>query len=283
MQEQERFIVPGLGIVVVLSIFVIGAPLAYQVLLVLLGVAAVGTYFLPHGVQVETRIAIATIGLLILIFITSLGFWAALLSFAGIGALQLRHRDTLQNPPHTFGYLNSVLARRGGASGAAPQADAGDEDDASSGRHTAEDAESARPLPAPQVSPVLVKVPHIIAGAACVMIVIAAFLPWATVLGLGVSGIEGDGVLTLVLGVMATAAVAASAFWQRCRWAAVPAAIMGVAVAGIGVYDWSNVAEEARGVGGLASVGVGLVLTTIAGVILVPASVWAFVAARKGA
>ena len=286
MQEQERFIVPGLGVVIVLSIFVIGAPLAYQVLLVLLGVAAVGTYFLPHGVQVETRIAIAAIGLLILIFITSLGFWAALLSFAGIGALQLRHRDTLQNPPHTVGWLNSVLARRGGAGGAAPQADAGDGDDAPSGRHTAEDAESARPLPAPQTgSPAQIKVPHIVAWAASTMVVIAAFLPWATALGVGVAGIEGDGVITLVLGVMAAAAIAAGAFWKR--WAAIPAAVIGVAVAGIGVYDWVQIETEETfnvvGLRGVVSVGVGLYLTAIAGVVLALAGAWAFVAAKKSA
>ncbi len=57
MQVQERLIVPGLGVVILLSVFLMGAPLMYLLLLGLLGLAAVGTYYVPHAVQVETRIA----------------------------------------------------------------------------------------------------------------------------------------------------------------------------------------------------------------------------------
>ena len=127
MQVQERLIVPGLGVIILLSIFMLGAPLIYLLLLGLLGLAAVGTYYVPHAVQVETRIGIAALGLLILIFyFSSLGFWLALLAFGTIGALQIRYRDALQNPPQTIAWLNMVLARRGtagaggGGGGAAP-------------------------------------------------------------------------------------------------------------------------------------------------------------------
>ena len=61
MQDYERLIVPGLGVVILLSAFLLGVPLIYTLILSLLGAAAVGTYFAPHAVQVETRIAIAAV------------------------------------------------------------------------------------------------------------------------------------------------------------------------------------------------------------------------------
>ncbi len=54
MQIQERLIVPGLGVVTLLSAFMLDVPLVYKLLLGLLGLAATGTYFAPHAVQVET-------------------------------------------------------------------------------------------------------------------------------------------------------------------------------------------------------------------------------------
>lgn len=126
MQVQERLIVPGLGVIILLSSFMLGAPLIYLLLMGLLGLAAVGTYYVPHAVQVETRIGIAALGLIILIFyFSSLGFWLALLAFGTIGALQIRYRDALQNPPQTIAWLNMVLVRRGAAGAAATQTDAG--------------------------------------------------------------------------------------------------------------------------------------------------------------
>ena len=56
MQIQERFIVPGLGLVIFLSIFLLGVPLAYKVLLGLIGLGAFATYFAPRAVQVEIRL-----------------------------------------------------------------------------------------------------------------------------------------------------------------------------------------------------------------------------------
>ena len=43
--------------------------------------------------------------------------------------------------------------------------------------------------------------PQRISLGAAVVVVFAAFLPWAAVFGVGVSGIEGDGVTTLALAV----------------------------------------------------------------------------------
>ena len=90
-----------------------GGGLLLKLLIGLLGLAAVGTYYAPHQVQVETRAAIAVLGLLLLVFyFSSLGFWIVLLSFCIIGALQLQHRGILQYPPRTFAWLNDVLAKR---------------------------------------------------------------------------------------------------------------------------------------------------------------------------
>ena len=112
MREPKEFIIPALGVVVLLSIFILGAShysLAYLIILGLLGLAAVGTYFVPPAVQVELRIAIAGLGLLVLIFMfSSLGFWLALIGFGAIGALQIRHRGILSTQLHTVEWLKSL-------------------------------------------------------------------------------------------------------------------------------------------------------------------------------
>ena len=116
MTVQERIIVPVLGVAILLAVFTMGAPVLYMVLLGLLGLAAVGTYFAPPVVQVETRAGIAVLGLVILVFyFSSLSFWLALLSFGAIGVLQVRHRGMLRKNPATIEWVNAVLARRGSA------------------------------------------------------------------------------------------------------------------------------------------------------------------------
>ncbi|MCY4429359.1 MAG: hypothetical protein OXC11_03075 [Rhodospirillales bacterium] len=118
MQVQERLIVPGLGVVIFLATFILGVPLVYQVALGLLGLAAAGTYFAPQQVQVETRIAIAGLGLVILLIVISTAFWLTLVSFGAIAALQFPYRRELQRHPATFAWLSTVLrtarARRSG-------------------------------------------------------------------------------------------------------------------------------------------------------------------------
>ncbi len=110
MQIQERLIVPCLGVVILLSAFMLGVPLIYKLLLGLLGLAAVGTYFAPYRVQVETRVAIAALGLIILLIVSSTAFWLTLLSFGAIAALQFPHRHKLQRNPATIAWLRTVLA-----------------------------------------------------------------------------------------------------------------------------------------------------------------------------
>lgn len=134
MKEQEQFIVPGLGVVALISVLLLGTTyysLAYLALLGLLGAGAIGSYFLPAAVQVEARVAIAALGLLVLVFMfSSLGFWLALLSFGAIGALQIRHRGILRMPPtHTLEWLKTLQAQLGGggAKAAPSSASPGDE------------------------------------------------------------------------------------------------------------------------------------------------------------
>ena len=112
MQVQERLIVPGLGVVILLAALILGVPLVYKLLLGLLGLAASATYFAPHSVQVETRIAIAALGLIILLLISSTAFWLILMSFGAIAALQIPYRHTLQRSLATVAWLNAVLERR---------------------------------------------------------------------------------------------------------------------------------------------------------------------------
>ncbi len=128
---KEEYIVPALGAIILLSVFgfaASGVSPIYPVLLGILGLAAVGTYFLPAGVQVEMRIAIAVLGLIILvIFFSSVSFWLALLAFGAIGASQIRHGAALSMPPkHTVAYVKTLLDKRGAAGTAGADAAGGD-------------------------------------------------------------------------------------------------------------------------------------------------------------
>ena len=114
MLIQQRFIVPGLGAVILLSAFLLGVPLVYEVLLAVLGLAAAATYFAPSRVQLETRIVIAALGLIILLITGSIAFLLTLLSFGAIAALQFPHRHTLRRSSATIAWLNVLLKRRRG-------------------------------------------------------------------------------------------------------------------------------------------------------------------------
>ncbi len=84
MQVQERLIVPGLGVIILLSSFMLGAPLIYLLLMGLLGLAAVGTYYVPHAVQVETRIGIAALGRVVPIIVGIAGLVVTILAMVYI-------------------------------------------------------------------------------------------------------------------------------------------------------------------------------------------------------
>jgi hypothetical protein len=50
--------------------------------------------------------------------------------------------------------------------------------------------------------------PQRVSGIAIVVVALAAFLPWVSIFGIGVSGIRGDGVLTLILAILGAVALA---------------------------------------------------------------------------
>ncbi len=50
--------------------------------------------------------------------------------------------------------------------------------------------------------------PQRISGIAIVVVALAAFLPWVSIFGISVSGIRGDGIITLVLALVGGAALA---------------------------------------------------------------------------
>jgi hypothetical protein len=88
-------------------------------------------------------------------------------------------------------------------------------------------------------------------------IVIGAFLPWVQVLGIGVAGTNGDGQITLVLGIVV---IVLSLLAKR--WAAITVAVLGALCALIAFADMTNAA--ASGIyltlaGGLVALGAGIV------------------------
>lgn len=91
----------------------------------------------------------------------------------------------------------------------------------------------------------------IYAGAA--IVVVGAFLPWASLLGQSVLGIEGDGSLTLILALIAAGVTAWKGWTDRVRYAT-PA--LGAIIVFIGLYDLSNIS------------GSGIFVTIIGGIIL---------------
>lgn len=156
MRIQEEYVAPALGVVILLALLGLDASPVVMVILGILGVAAVGTYLLPHEVQVELRVAIAAIGLLVLVFfLGSLALWLVLLAFGAMGALQVRHSDALQLPPrHTVEWFKAVLDRSGEARTAAAATAAGEEAGGEGGEEGEGAGETAQAAVAPGLATV---------------------------------------------------------------------------------------------------------------------------------
>ena len=189
MRESEQFVVPALGVVVLLSVFILGTsfyPLAYLIILGLLGLAAIGTYFLPPAVQIEMRIAIAALGVIVLVFtFNSLGFWLALMGFLGIGALQIRHRGVLQTPLHTVTWLQSLQSGGGGVGGSAQtpeSAEAGTGTEAGSSAGTA--SVQAAALRGGNIG----SIGGIGAAVMGIIVLLATMMPWLTINTINIFG-----------------------------------------------------------------------------------------------
>ncbi len=95
------------------------------------------------------------------------------------------------------------------------------------------------------------------------MIVLGAFLPWAQVGALKANGTDGDGVLTLILGLAGAALVY---FWNRHKALPLAAVVAAGLALLIGGYDTINIADTDPifgEFGGEVDVGTGLYLTII--------------------
>ena len=122
---------------------------------------------------------------------------------------------------------------------------------------------------------------HTIGVALAGVIVIAAFLPWAKVsagiFSVSKDGIEGDGVFTLLVGLAIGAAALANIYGRLpCDRLVIAMMIAGVIVAAIGAVDWANlqdVSDASRTSSVRVSPGIGLILTTFAGIGLVATAV----------
>jgi hypothetical protein len=102
---------------------------------------------------------------------------------------------------------------------------------------------------------------HWVLGAAIAGIILAAFLPWATFGPFSISGMKGDGQLTLVLG-LALAGLGARHLVLPGKGTLIPGIIIGSLVALTGLIDAGEVPE-------LAEPGVGLLLTILGGIAVV--------------
>jgi hypothetical protein len=120
--------------------------------------------------------------------------------------------------------------------------------------------------------------------------VVGGFGPWVTVLGISVSGTEGDGWIVI----LAAAAAAGLVFWhdrKPSQWILGATALAGVVGFGVSAYDWarlesvaSDSQEQLEGLFDLSvSTGWGLVLCTIASASLVAAVLVHYVSFNAGA
>lgn len=109
--------------------------------------------------------------------------------------------------------------------------------------------------------------PQRISAAAILVVVLAAFLPWASLFGMSVSGIDGDGVITLVLAVAGgLVLVLTSGLTGKQptagRWPQLTLVVLAALVALIALIDMSGIAA------------IGLYLTLFAGLAWVVGAIW---------
>ena len=101
------------------------------------------------------------------------------------------------------------------------------------------------------------------------LVVLAAFMPWATadagIVSSSRTGMEGDGVLTLILGLIALPA-SLLAHWRRWLWLVLVTA--GVLTSLIGIVDGIDLLGISNDIA-TVTIELGLVLTVVGGVVLV--------------
>lgn len=120
----------------------------------------------------------------------------------------------------------------------------------------------------------------VIAGAG--LVILGSVLPWASVAFVGsVHGTDGDGVITLVCAVIAALLALPAALGKRLNWLLGIAAFFGLLSAGIGAYDLSNISALASDES-LVSVGPGLPIIIVGGLVVVGASIFGLIKGKRG-
>lgn len=118
--------------------------------------------------------------------------------------------------------------------------------------------------------------PQRVSGIAIIVVALAAFLPWASIFGISISGIRGDGVITLVLALVGGAALAVRVglldqVKVPSKAGLVVSLACAVLVALIGLVDMNGAAA------------IGLYLTLFGGIAWVVGAVWELRDARAAA
>lgn len=113
-----------------------------------------------------------------------------------------------------------------------------------------------------------------LAFAGSALIIVGAFLPWVTIEILGTTatadGLDGDGVFTLALGIIALVAVGRSDVhdWDKKTWIGV--LVIGVVVALLALIyindPWAFADEDPEDADAFADIGIGLYLTALGGI-----------------
>lgn len=118
--------------------------------------------------------------------------------------------------------------------------------------------------------------PQKISAVSSIVVVVGAFLPWASFLGVNAYGIKGDGVITLVLAVAGLVLLGLSAGVvgpERVpgKVAGVAGLVLAVLVTFIGLNDTTNFAA------------IGVYLTDLGGIAWIVGAAWQLVAGNKKA
>lgn len=116
--------------------------------------------------------------------------------------------------------------------------------------------------------------PQRISAVSILVVFVAAFLPWVSIMGFGALGIEGDGVITLAMAAMGAGVLSVSSGLfgdsrEAGRGSRIVLLVLGGLVALIGLLDMNGAAA------------IGLYLTLIAGVAWVVGAAWEISLAKQ--
>jgi hypothetical protein len=111
--------------------------------------------------------------------------------------------------------------------------------------------------------------PQRVSGIAIIVVALAAFLPWVSIFGISISGIRGDGVITLILSLLGAALLATrTGILDQVKIpekaGLITSTVLAVLVSLVGLLDMNGAAA------------IGLYLTLFGGIAWVVGAVWEF-------